>query len=100
MAWQSSLEQYPEHVRAIGMISIENANLEMSLADLLGAVLTIPKRLAHAIYFTPRAASLRVEILEAAAKAMLVPRAKVDPDSELERQKREALSKISAHRKA
>ena len=26
--WWSTLEDYPEHVRAIGMISIENANLE------------------------------------------------------------------------
>jgi hypothetical protein len=28
------LEDYPEHVRAIGMISIENANLDYELADL------------------------------------------------------------------
>ena len=94
MSWESSLEAYPDHVRAIGMISIENANLELWLADLMGAALNISKRLAHAIYFAPRAAALRLDILEAAVKERLAPRKKADPAGTLERQKREALAKI------
>jgi hypothetical protein len=94
MAWESSLEQYPEHVHAIGMISIEHGNLELSLADLLAVTLNISRRLAHAIYFAPRAAALRLEILGAAAIARLAPHLKARPDSELEKQKREALRKV------
>ena len=39
MAWESELEQFPDHVRAIGMISIENGNLELALADLMATAL-------------------------------------------------------------
>jgi hypothetical protein len=80
------------------MISIENANLELALADLMATALSISKRVAHAIYFTPRAAALRIDILEAAAKAKLTP--KLSPDSKsghdhpFVKQKREALQKI------
>jgi hypothetical protein len=35
MTWKSGLEQYPEHARIIGMISIENANLELALARII-----------------------------------------------------------------
>lgn len=94
MVRESGLEQFPEHVHAIGMISIESANLELALADLLGAALNISRRVAHAIYFTPRAAALRLEILQAAAKARLAPRSNVRSDSLLETQKRDAIRKI------
>jgi hypothetical protein len=92
VTWQSSLNEYPDHVNAIGMISIENANLEMGLAELLAAVISVPRRVAHAIYFTPRAATLRIDILKEAAAAKLAPNPKASPDSELETQKREALA--------
>lgn len=69
--WQSTLEQYPEFVQAIGMISVENANLEIALADLLARALAIPRHIAHAIYFTPRASALRIEIMEGAVAARL-----------------------------
>lgn len=94
MPWKSALDDHPEFVKAIGMISIENANLELALADLLAAVLIMPKRVAHAIYFTPRASALRVEILAEAAKARLVRRLKAPPDHPLEVQKREAQQKV------
>jgi hypothetical protein len=94
MAWASALEDHPEHVSAIGMVSIENANLELALADLLSAALSISRRMAHAIYFTPRAASLRVEILQAAVEAKLAPRSKVSPNHAVEIQKRDALKKV------
>lgn len=92
--WQSSLEAKPDYVRAIGMISVENGNLELALADLLAAALSISKRLAHAVYFTPRAAALRVEILQAASKERLAPRNHLGASHPLEVQKAEALRKI------
>ena len=90
----SDLERFPEHVRAIGMISIENANLELSLADLLGATLKISRRVAHAIYFTPRAAALRLEILQAAARARLASNSATTPNNHRETQRRDLLNKI------
>jgi hypothetical protein len=38
---KSALEQHPEHVQAIGMVSIEVANLEINLGELLAALLHI-----------------------------------------------------------
>ncbi len=34
--YQSVLERHPEHVHAIGMISIEMANLDIFLGEMLG----------------------------------------------------------------
>jgi hypothetical protein len=70
----SALEQYPDYVRAIGMISIENANLEMQMARLFSRILFIPLRVGIAIYLTPKSATARVEIFKAAIKATLRPR--------------------------
>jgi hypothetical protein len=49
MTWTSELEKHPEYLQAIGMISVENGNLEIALADLLGAILLLSRRVAHAI---------------------------------------------------
>jgi hypothetical protein len=74
------------------MISIENANLETALADLMGAVLAIREDVARAIFFAPRAAILRIEILEAATKARLRP---IEESSDKnEPRKAEALKKM------
>lgn len=70
----STLERrHPEHVRAIGMISIENANLEHSLARLFATMLFISVPVGHAIYLTPKSAIARIEIFENAAKRALQP---------------------------
>ena len=61
--FQSTMESHPDYVFAIGMITIELGNLEMELADLLGAILNCHKDVAHAIYFTPRAVIPRVDVL-------------------------------------
>ena len=61
---QSTLERFPDHVKAIGMISIEIGNLEMVLGDLLAALLMIPSFLGQAVYMTPRAAIARVDVLD------------------------------------
>lgn len=45
------------------MISIENASLESMLAELLGALLG-DLRIGHTLYFTPKAAIARLDLLE------------------------------------
>ena len=68
---QSMLERHPDHVKAIGMISVEMANLEVMLAGLLGALLNLPQHIADAIYFSPQAIGPRIAILANAAKIIL-----------------------------
>jgi hypothetical protein len=71
----STLERdHPDHVHAIGMISIENANMEHSLASLFGTMLFISLPVAHAIYLTPKSAIARIEIFENAARRGFGPK--------------------------
>ena len=58
------MEAYPEYVKAIGMISIENASLESVLGELLGVLLGVHPHIGHTLYFTPRAAIARLELIE------------------------------------
>jgi hypothetical protein len=90
---QSTLEAYPEHVKAIGMISIENGNMEQAMVDLFAKVLFISVRVAYAIYLTPKSALARIEIFENASKAALSPATK-NEDSKAARNKQAALIKI------
>ena len=59
----SVMEDYPDYVCVIGMITIELGNLESSLADLLAEILGVDGEVAHSIYFTPKAVIPRVEVL-------------------------------------
>jgi hypothetical protein len=70
-SWQSSLEDYPDHVKAIGMISIENANLENVMAALFSAACDIPLRLGLVIYLTPKSARARLDVFRKATKVAL-----------------------------
>jgi len=47
------------------MITIELGNLEHHMAEMLGALLDIPSRMSHAIYFTPKNTIARVEVVQA-----------------------------------
>jgi hypothetical protein len=94
MTWASELEKHPDHLQAIGMISVENSNLEIGLADLMGAILLISRRVAHAIYFEPRAASLRIGIFKAATAECLKPSRRKTANPTLEAQKRDALARV------
>jgi hypothetical protein len=69
----SRLEKHPEFVRAIGMISIENANIEAQMARLFSRILFIPLHVGFAIYLTPKSATARIEIFQKAIKAALRP---------------------------
>jgi hypothetical protein len=92
--WRSSLENQPEYVRQIGMVSIENANLEMAMAELFGRSLMISQRIARAIYFAPKAATARLDVFDDAIKTAMAPTARHDEVSELGRQKADALAKV------
>jgi hypothetical protein len=69
--YKSPLENHPEYVHALGMISIENASLESMLGELLGALLGIHLQFGHTLYFTPRAAVARLELLENITEASI-----------------------------
>jgi len=69
--YQSPLEKHPKYVRAIGMISIENASLESMLGELLGALLGIHLQIGHTLFFTPRASIARLELLSNVAPESL-----------------------------
>lgn len=71
--YQSPLEAYPEYVKAIGMISIENASLESVLGELLGALLGVHPHIGHTLYFTPRAAIARLELIENVLPLSIAP---------------------------
>jgi hypothetical protein len=60
----STLEGSPEHVQAIGMIAIEISNLEISLGDLLGALLHVNPSIGRIVYLTPQAVAARLKIIE------------------------------------
>jgi hypothetical protein len=60
MTSHSVLELLPEYVRAIGMISIENANMEFALAGLFASVIQVPLSTGRAIYLTPKSAMARL----------------------------------------
>src|SRR6266702_1945275 len=61
--YRSPLEQRPKFVKAIGMISIENSSLEVLLAELLAALLGIHGEFGILIYFTPKAAIPRLDMI-------------------------------------
>ena len=58
------------------MVSVEISNMELALAQLFAHVCNLGQHLAHAIYFEPRAPSLRVDVLKAAAEEAMrvIPR--------------------------
>jgi hypothetical protein len=64
--WQtgSTLVMRPDHVQALGMISIELGHLEGMLGCLLGALLHISPDIGRLVYLAPRAALGRIAILE------------------------------------
>jgi hypothetical protein len=68
---QTVLENDPEYLRAIGTLCVEIANTELLLADLLGSLLKVEQKVAHAIYFSPQYLGPRLAILQNAADTAL-----------------------------
>jgi hypothetical protein len=71
--WQtgSALVARPDHVHALGMISIELGHLEGMLGCLLGALLHISPDIGRLVYLAPRAALGRIAIIEHVLNATL-----------------------------
>src|SRR5713101_7102693 len=67
----SILENHPDHVMAIGMITIEVGNMELAMGQLLARVLGLGPDIAQAIYFTPRDAIARLDMMINVAKFAL-----------------------------
>lgn len=61
--FKSILEDHPEHLKAIGLVTVEVNNMEMALAQLLAKILGVGPDIAGAIYFTPRGQIPRVEMM-------------------------------------
>jgi hypothetical protein len=66
--FRSILEDHPKHVNAIGMISIENANLDLMFGVFLARVLGVPAEIGQALYLTPKSAMGRIEMIENVGK--------------------------------
>lgn len=69
--YRSPLERRPKFVKAIGMISIENSSLEVLLAELLAALLGIHGEYGILLYFTPKAAIPRLDMIANVVKPSL-----------------------------
>ena len=69
----SFLEGHPAHVKMIGMITVELANLEIELADLLAALINRDRDIGHALYFTPKSTIARLEMIDSVASILLNP---------------------------
>jgi hypothetical protein len=61
---QSPLEHFPEYTKALGLIAVELANLEVVLSNLLGAILNASQNVSSALYFTPKSSQARMETLQ------------------------------------
>jgi hypothetical protein len=61
------------------MITVEMANLEMMIGDLLGVLINRRQDIAHAIYFTPKAVLARIEVVEAVADIIHAPPSRTSP---------------------
>lgn len=69
--YRSPLERRPKFVKAIGMISVENSSLEVLFAELLAALLGIHGEFGILIYFTPKAAIPRLDMIDNVAEPSL-----------------------------
>jgi hypothetical protein len=69
----SALIERPAHVHAIGMLTVEISNLERYLSDLFGEILGIHFAIAATIYFTPKAAMARMDVISNVTSLCLEP---------------------------
>jgi hypothetical protein len=69
--FQSVLERFPDHVKAIGMVSVEVANLDIHLGYLFAEILRIPGNVGEEIFLTPKSAFGRLDLLNTAVEQMM-----------------------------
>jgi hypothetical protein len=66
-----TLEDQPDYVQAIGMVSLETIALEMQLANLLARTISVPLRIGQAIYLSPKSEQSRLDILKNVSRSRL-----------------------------
>jgi hypothetical protein len=69
--FRSSMEGFPDHVKAIGMINIEVGNLDIFLGFLFAAILRITPWVGKEIFLTPKSAFGRLDLLKTAINEMI-----------------------------
>jgi hypothetical protein len=69
--WTSAMVKHPEQVQALGMLAVEIAEMELRLSHLLGRLVRSTTKIGEALYFTPRANMLRLELITNIAPLVL-----------------------------
>lgn len=62
--YKSPLENHPDIVKAIGMVTIESSVLDLMIGRMLGGILGIEEAFSTAIYLTPKSAFARIEMIK------------------------------------
>jgi hypothetical protein len=61
----------PEYLQAIGLVAVEINSMEFMLASVFGLTIKVSPEIGRAIYYAPKAASARVDILIEAARVAI-----------------------------
>jgi hypothetical protein len=69
--YHTVLEKFPDHAKAIGIASIEIANLDIFLGYLFAAILRVPFAAGSAVFLSPNGATARLDMLKAAIDEMI-----------------------------
>jgi hypothetical protein len=96
MPTRHQLSRFPDHVKAIGMMSLETVDLELELAVLFSRMLFINPRVGEAIYMTPRGDQARLDMMRHAAEELFAIRKNENPHGRSAKRKRGTLSKIKS----
>jgi hypothetical protein len=72
--YRSPLEKHSNHVRAIGMITVENSSLEALLADLLAVILKVRPDMGFALFYSPKASIARLDLITNAIAIAYIPK--------------------------
>ncbi len=62
-AFETPLLEHPEHLKAIGIITIELATMELLLAALMGGLINVDVKTADAIFTTPKSSIARLDLI-------------------------------------
>lgn len=59
----STYQKYPEHLKAIGLITMNMGQIDIRLAEVTAALLRVSNNLGFATYFSARSATGRIEMV-------------------------------------
>lgn len=69
--YQTVLERFPKHAKAIGIATVEMANLDIFISYLFSVVLKVPIAVGSSIFLIPISSTARLQMLETAIDGML-----------------------------